>query len=1074
MLDAYIALMMDSGTPFNGASNDATVGRARGADQRSLVSYLRGKLDSSRDTATGELADQVLRGRDRATWGALAITFIDDNQRRYTVARLYYVAQSATRDGDITRKLCTVEGTIDLREVEPFAEGKFDKRAVEARFANLRMYESYGAFSQAFFIRLGIGAHGDGAKALRLLARIQAGHQVRTVDDLYKSMVIEQPGTYAAADAAVEHFKDLEDAYEAMATEEKKVAVLARIPELDDERERALRSAALIDTFGILRSGDTPFELWKLHTEDGLLEKAADVNREHRVREEQAKAAADRKEVGLTSRKIALEADLHKNESHATLAQLDDKISQLGDAYRAAQVQRGQFDTLTTCLDLNLGTAEDFASAHAASASFLQNFDTEYQKVTKKQDEIRQAIYEPSRERSDLLAERESLANRDGRMDRKLHEARMAIAHATGIEAKNLPFVGELIDVAPEQKKWRKAIEITLFGLARVLLIDGRELDRVSRRIDPLSLPCRVNFEGVDLAPDRPRGSDPAYVSGKLAYKDTLFTAWVRDRVAAANTDALCVERAEELGGGGRRVTVNGQTRHGRSGAHGEINAPYVIGFSKDERLAEIKTRLAELDQVLGGFDAQINAVEREIKALLATRSAHEHVLATTWPSIDPDGIDTQIQEAQRRKQSILDSDDSLRELREQLERLEQELKIVVGEGYAAGQRLKSLIEDRNDIIDKKDRVVGEVQRIERAQIVTLTDEQRSYLDTQFAEVAAVGDRDGFAAGARRLKERLGKLSEEARDKADRLRQTLETAFQRYLDTWPDPNLSASVENYPSFRHILDTIRDTGLHERRQEWTRQLTNWSGQDLVPLAGAFSLAVEDIRNRLEPVNAILSQLPFGAHRHRLKIDLRELRRDDITKFKRELNILSRASTEDFSEAQVQNWFKRLRVFMNHIRKEGAGKSNRDYFLDVRKHIEVTAVSYDREGREHSTYAALGGKSGGETQELVAFIVGAALRFQLGDEANARPRFAPVFLDEGFIKADSEFAGRSVDAWKGLGFQLIIGAPEDKFTALEPHADHVLYMVKSGKGYSSVKPLAPTDRHAVRRTDITEASA
>ena len=196
---------------------------------------------------------------------------------------------------------------------------------------------------------------------------------------------------------------------------------------------------------------------------------------------------------------------------------------------------------------------------------------------------------------------------------------------------------------------------------------------------------------------------------------------------------------------------------------------------------------------------------------------------------------------------------------------------------------------------------------------------------------------------------------------------------------------------------------------------------------------------------------------------------MRRDDITKFKRELNILSRASTEDFSETQVQNWFKRLRVFMSHIRKEGAGKNNRDYFLDVRKHIEITAVSYDSQGREHSTYAALGGKSGGETQELVAFIVGAALRFQLGDEANARPRFAPVFLDEGFIKADSEFAGRSVDAWKGLGFQLIIGAPEDKFTALEPHADHVLYMVKSCKGYSSVKPLAPTDRAGRTPADL-----
>jgi uncharacterized protein YPO0396 len=95
LLDAYIALMMDSNIPFNGASNDATVGRARSADQRSLVSYLRGKLDTGRDTATGELADQVLRGQDSAAWGALAVTFIDDNDRRYTVARLYYVPNTA-------------------------------------------------------------------------------------------------------------------------------------------------------------------------------------------------------------------------------------------------------------------------------------------------------------------------------------------------------------------------------------------------------------------------------------------------------------------------------------------------------------------------------------------------------------------------------------------------------------------------------------------------------------------------------------------------------------------------------------------------------------------------------------------------------------------------------------------------------------------------------------------------------------------------------------------------------------------------------------------------------------------
>ena len=41
LLDAYLALMMPSDTPFNGASNDAGSGRARSAEQRNVLTYLR-------------------------------------------------------------------------------------------------------------------------------------------------------------------------------------------------------------------------------------------------------------------------------------------------------------------------------------------------------------------------------------------------------------------------------------------------------------------------------------------------------------------------------------------------------------------------------------------------------------------------------------------------------------------------------------------------------------------------------------------------------------------------------------------------------------------------------------------------------------------------------------------------------------------------------------------------------------------------------------------------------------------------------------------------------------------------
>lgn len=150
-------------------------------------------------------------------------------------------------------------------------------------------------------------------------------------------------------------------------------------------------------------------------------------------------------------------------------------------------------------------------------------------------------------------------------------------------------------------------------------------------------------------------------------------------------------------------------------------------------------------------------------------------------------------------------------------------------------------------------------------------------------------------------------------------------------------------------------------------------------------------------------------------------------------------------------MESRFRDLQRFMGRIRRcddprAVADLLDRDRLLDVRRHVEITAERYGPDGALLSTHSSLGGKSGGESQELVAFIVGAALRFRLGDELRARPRFAPVFLDEGFVKSDAEFAGRAVRAWKGLGFQLVVGAPLDKVTALEPHMDELLAITKN----------------------------
>jgi uncharacterized protein YPO0396 len=367
--------------------------------------------------------------------------------------------------------------------------------------------------------------------------------------------------------------------------------------------------------------------------------------------------------------------------------------------------------------------------------------------------------------------------------------------------------------------------------------------------------------------------------------------------------------------------------------------------------------------------------------------------------------------------------------------------------------------------VDAQDTVSGRLDQIEQGDALVLKAEHAAHLREQFALVTDQTDLAAFPAGLKRLRERLIAQSAQDRDSAAGMSATMIGIFETFQNRWPDPNIGVALESVTSYTDILDAIRTLGLSERRQEWKRRLSAWSGQDLVPLTGAFNTAIEEIEDRLRPINEILATLPFGAGRDRLQIALRRLHRDDATAFRTELKVLSSGATEQFTDDETEDRFTRLKRFMALIRRpDGLNNSQRDLLLDVRQHVEITAVRVTPDGAPVSTYSSLGGKSGGESQELVAFVVGAALRFQLGDESRTRPRFAPVFLDEGFVKSDAEFAGRAVAAWKGLGFQLIVGAPLDKVTALEPHMQLVLSITKNtATGFSYVTPLASPEAAA-----------
>lgn len=1060
LLDSWIALMMPSEVPFNGASNDAGTGRARSAGKRNLLTYLRGKQDKKTDSS-GQTRELVLRGMDGGpVWGALACTFVNDSGRKYTVTRIYFLRPGAATDGDVTTTFATFEGYLDLSRLEPLARSRFDKRAMKGSIPGLVTFNTFREFEENLHTRLGIGGGDGGRKAMRLLARVQAGMQVNRVDDLYKTMVLERPITYGVADSALAQFADLRASYLKMVDEADKVRVLQRLPGLQHDLATAQAEADLISQFGVDRDGPTPFQLWRLQTERALLDAAVAENRRDEVETKAAFTQARTDERGYEQQLGQIAEEKYANGGGAIDERLRE-IRRLEDSKDSVHRANLTFQARTEPINLvEPETAEQFAEAQVAAADFLAGYEKRLEALQAEEETAQEALSPLRSQLRDLLAEKESLTGRAGMVPRRLHEARVRVAEAAGLDPMNdLPFVAELLDVLPEEDHWRKAIETTLGGIARIILVDRQVRDRLSAAIDGITIRPRIQFQAVTLAVHEDWQGDPDYVSGKLAFKDSPFSRWVQDRVSQPGVDHLCVPNAAALSGTEPRVTPAGQTRHGDKGAHGESGDGYIIGFSNERRLADIERLLDQLEPQMKRAQKEVAEVQARMQDLRDQRVAHRHVQETEWATIDYLGLGRRVVELQAEIQRLRDANKVLDALQADEDRIKPLLEDARRTRVLKGDHLDKLAKEHGKLCDEQDTAQNAIDEIVNKQTAAVTEHQQVYLDKVLADNFNPTRLEYFASNMRGMEKKLREEAAAAQRTIRSAKQTMETMFESYKGRWTEHNLGTSFESADGYREILDRIQSEGLHERREKWRREVAAWSSDDLLQLNDAFDTALEDIEERLRPVNRILATLPFGG-KGVLKIDMRRVLKDDLKQFRRNLRELSSGLALELTEQQIETRFKRLSDFMAQISiPEGHTKSStaeRDRYLDVRQHVVITALCLDEHGREVARYDHIADKSGGEMQELVAFIVGSALRYQLGDESRSRPRFAPVFLDEAFIKADSEFAGRAIRAWQDLGFQLIVGAPVTQVTSLEPHMDLLLNIVKSERGYSYVTDL------------------
>lgn len=1060
VLDAVLAIMQPSRTRFNSASNSTGTGRARSGDQRDELSYLIGKLDDL-EREDGETVSRALRpvtGSSR--WGALAITFRSNFDEQFTLVRAYYVPRGASHRNDLTQRCATVDGPFDLRQLQEAASTRFEMRAM--RSVGLHPYEGPGPFHDAMCKKLGFGA--DGANVVDLLRRIQSGADVTSVNQLFSSTVLEDPATFEIARRVTDSFEGLRSNYNEMKTVAAIIEVLSGIPDHKAELDSANTELADLESLHLSDPGTTPFAAWAALTERARRERAL----EHATTTlpEAEAAVTDADDVKKRATRQVRDTDKALEDENAGLATLKKQVEDTEQDLRRIEKNRAGFDVVTHALDVPVTTADGHAALLTRVASLEEHVAarrTELKSRTVDLGGEQRVLRDQETVLKDSIA---SLERRTGRVPDHLDTIRNDIAHSLGWEPTGLPFIAELVDVHADHEEWRTAAEAVLGGVGTRLVVPVDQRRRFQRLVNELKLRHRVNWDYATVdAPFVDVHDRRRLVSRIVFAPDARFLPWLIDRINRAGGRHLCVDSVDELeiSDGDSRVVRSGQASERTSGSHGGGQSR-ILGFANEDLIAEKKEQLDRLKQhgelIKTGLD-DVDLQNREVDALASHVKALESF--TEWADLDVETAIALHEDACARLEELRRTSDRIPILEMQLKKAEEREKAAnraLVEAEDMVTHLRDEISVHESRLEALARIIGRLTRGE----VSLTDPQRTLCDKATSRVGVSDDLEQLGQTFELVRENLLEQIAPLQNRRVRARKALESAFSNYRAQWGDPaNDSTDVSAFPEYLAILEDQQARGLESVRNDWCAKTVSWSADDLLTLRLAFKDARDEIRKRILNISDLLMTVPFGAAEDRLQLKVDDRIPPEVLSWLRDLqelanNVTGLDAIEDPEQRfhAIEARFTRIDALIDRIRVKPRNTGDdtiRNAILDVRRHVYIKAHRISGETGEiiatHNSFAA---KSGGETQELTAFITGAALRFRLGSTDSSQTTYTPVFLDEGFIKADGQFTSRAVQAWEALGFQLIVAAPVDKFSAMEPYLERLFMVSKdqTGRGY------------------------
>ncbi|MGM7776825.1 ATP-binding protein [Arthrobacter sp. KNU-44] len=1032
-------------------SNEAAAQRAGGAveDKRTTFTYMRGKVG---DKAVGEGSASAFQ-RPGATWSAVALTFDNAAGTKITISALFDLPKNGT-ESSVGRFYVIDNKPLDLGEIEGIAEKRFTKGALETIFPDAQIFDVHKAFAERFRRLLGINSD----QALPLLRVIQAGKGLGgSVNTFFRDQVLDAPATLTAADDVVEEFSNLMSIRQRLEDVRQQRDQLAPVPGMNKEYAQSLVEANRLREL----SGEE-FDAYKqqlsvtVHAKtlarfkDLAQSKAKELSAERGVRDALAKELRQ------------LESD-YNNQGGNAISAIEQSLenARVGLKLRQ-QVEEAARQALADA-GLNLEwTADGWEQAHEQAASRSAELKDDSEALRELRFEAFDGHATKKRELAAAQQELVSLKTRKSLLPPSSIENRAAIAAATGVPEDRMPFGGELIDLAEGEEQWRPAAERALRNLATTLLVPGEHFAAVTRYLNDNTV--RGALRAVDVS--KPLAGGALAVEdvsdGELLTKLNILTLganadageWIRERIAL-DFAYPCVEDPDELAQLDKGLSLGGVVKRNRHTVEKDdrftSRQDYVLGFDNASKLELVAAKVGELENELlkaaelaQSREDSHQGMTRQLEAL--RRIADDE---RGWEQVSAAVADEELAKIEQRLKDALAAQADLEPLRANIEAVREKHQSSTGSAAVLQSEYKTL----DHQMTTADALLDAARsRLDQAPPSGATVTALEPYFSAFAEVSELHELDTLAAEVRsKLLAELHAAESRGQALAERLTRMFE-GFVREWGTAISADHGTSIGAAGEFESRYHQIVSEGLPAQEAEFRQFFNQRTHESFSTLLHLLDEERRAITSRILPLNGILSEVNFHEGSF-LELDIKQTLPATAKQFKDAIhNALktrhtrpSRAAgaasgagapSEADDDVELTNRYKSLETLVKRLGSQTPEDRRwRAEVLDVRGHLfiqckEHRSVQGPRGGKKTEVYmhADTGSMSGGERQRFTAFIMAAALSYQLGIAEQGFTTYGTVMMDEAFVLASEEFAGAGIKALHEFGFQLLLAAPEN----------------------------------------------